>query len=367
MPDETRRAIVTAGMAGAAAALAPWGRRAWGETLAKGDAMVGTPRTVELPGFFDLQVNGFAGVTSATRPSRRSTCSTPWSAIGRTGVTRFLPTLITSSFETFSACARTIARTSASGDRRDPHGGTLYLAGGRAPRRPPPRVRARRRRRRLPPAPGGRRRSNPSPDGGSRGPGCAEGRRACSGERCPRGDRAHGRDRGPDRRRGERRRHALYAPRQRLCADAAPPPERDLGAAGGRPPDGQLHRRRPPPAAGHRDVDDPRQDAGAVHPRDRRDRRGGHAARPVHAGRAGGRALAGGSRGRPGSPEPRRLRPPARRCDRQHGEVHRARPRGRRADGLDAARRVRRLPTAGKVVAEWDPVASTLQVARIVE
>ena len=33
-------------------------------------------------------------------------------AIEKTGVTRFLPTLITSSLETFSACARTIARTS---------------------------------------------------------------------------------------------------------------------------------------------------------------------------------------------------------------------------------------------------------------
>ena len=56
MPDETRRAVVMAGMAGAVAALAPWGGRASGETRAKGDAMVETPRTVELPGFVDLQV-----------------------------------------------------------------------------------------------------------------------------------------------------------------------------------------------------------------------------------------------------------------------------------------------------------------------
>ena len=41
MPDETRRAIVTAGMAGAVAALAPWTGRASGETQAGEDAMAG--------------------------------------------------------------------------------------------------------------------------------------------------------------------------------------------------------------------------------------------------------------------------------------------------------------------------------------
>ena len=231
MPDETRRAIVTAGMAGAAAALAPWGRRAWGETQAKGDAMVGTPRTVELPGFFDLQVNGFAGVDFGDPAITSEQVLHAVEAIGKTGVTRFLPTLITSSLETFSACARTIARTPDPAIAGIHMEGPYISPGGRAARRPSPRARSRRRHRRLPPAPGSRRRSNPSPDGGSRGPGCAEGHRARSGERCPRGDRAHGRDRGPDRRRGARRRHALHAPRQRLCADAAPPPKRDLGAA----------------------------------------------------------------------------------------------------------------------------------------
>ncbi|HYN04687.1 MAG TPA: amidohydrolase family protein [Vicinamibacteria bacterium] len=110
MPDETRRAIVTAGMAGAAAALVPWGRRAWGETQAKGDAMVGTPRTVEFPGFFDLQVNGFAGVDFGDPALTPEQVLHAVEAIGKTGVTRFLPTLITSSIETFSACARTITR-----------------------------------------------------------------------------------------------------------------------------------------------------------------------------------------------------------------------------------------------------------------
>jgi N-acetylglucosamine-6-phosphate deacetylase len=112
MPDETRRAIVAAGMAGAVVALAPWAGRASGETQGKGDAMVGTPRTVELPGFFDLQVNGFAGVDFGDPGLTPERLVQAVAAIEKTGVTRFLPTLITSSLETFSACARTIARTS---------------------------------------------------------------------------------------------------------------------------------------------------------------------------------------------------------------------------------------------------------------
>jgi N-acetylglucosamine-6-phosphate deacetylase len=110
MPDETRRAIVTAGMAGAFVALAPWSGRASGETPGKGDGMVGTPRTVELPGFFDLQVNGFAGVDFGDPALASERVLHAVEAIRKTGVTRFLPTLITSSLETFSACARTLAR-----------------------------------------------------------------------------------------------------------------------------------------------------------------------------------------------------------------------------------------------------------------
>jgi len=112
MPDETRRAIVGAGMASAVVALAPWADRASGEMQSKGDAMVGEPRTVELPGFFDLQVNGFAGVDFGDPALTSERLLQAVAAIEKTGVTRFLPTLITSSLETFSACARTIARTS---------------------------------------------------------------------------------------------------------------------------------------------------------------------------------------------------------------------------------------------------------------
>ena len=52
-----------------------------------------------------------------------------------TGVTRCLPTLITSSFDDFAACARVLADVDGSGDRRHPHGGAVHLAGGRRARR----------------------------------------------------------------------------------------------------------------------------------------------------------------------------------------------------------------------------------------
>ena len=66
---------------------------------------------VTLPGLFDLQVNGFAGVDFN---SVRLTSERLIEALERmraTGVTRCLPTLITSSSERFAHCARVIART----------------------------------------------------------------------------------------------------------------------------------------------------------------------------------------------------------------------------------------------------------------
>jgi N-acetylglucosamine-6-phosphate deacetylase len=67
--------------------------------------------TVELPGLVDLQVNGFAGVDFGDPALTPERVLEAVAAIEKTGVTRFLPTLITSSLETFSACARTLART----------------------------------------------------------------------------------------------------------------------------------------------------------------------------------------------------------------------------------------------------------------
>jgi N-acetylglucosamine-6-phosphate deacetylase len=62
--------------------------------------------TIVSPGFFDLQVNGFAGVdfndpACSIEDLRRAT-----EHLRATGVTRYLPALISSSFEAFARCAR---------------------------------------------------------------------------------------------------------------------------------------------------------------------------------------------------------------------------------------------------------------------
>jgi len=67
-------------------------------------------RTLELPGLVDLQVNGFAGVDFNDPALGEEQVARAVEAIGRTGVTRFLPTLVTSSDESFTACARRLAR-----------------------------------------------------------------------------------------------------------------------------------------------------------------------------------------------------------------------------------------------------------------
>jgi N-acetylglucosamine-6-phosphate deacetylase len=66
---------------------------------------------MRVPGFVDLQVNGFAGVDFNDVAS----CTTDGvtralEAMRATGVTRCLPTIITSSFDHFAACARVIVR-----------------------------------------------------------------------------------------------------------------------------------------------------------------------------------------------------------------------------------------------------------------
>jgi N-acetylglucosamine-6-phosphate deacetylase len=65
--------------------------------------------TIELPGFVDLQVNGFAGVDFNSPALTIDDFHRGCAAIRATGVTRFLPTLITSTTETFSTLARMIA------------------------------------------------------------------------------------------------------------------------------------------------------------------------------------------------------------------------------------------------------------------
>lgn len=59
---------------------------------------------VTFPGFVDLQVNGFAGVDFNTPGQSAERIGEALAAMGTTGVTRCLPTLITSSYEQFAAC-----------------------------------------------------------------------------------------------------------------------------------------------------------------------------------------------------------------------------------------------------------------------
>ncbi len=67
---------------------------------------------VEFPGLFDLQVNGFGGVDFNDPAFTIDDFDRAAGAMRKTGVTRFLPTVITASPERFNACARTLATAS---------------------------------------------------------------------------------------------------------------------------------------------------------------------------------------------------------------------------------------------------------------
>lgn len=65
--------------------------------------------TVELPGFVDIQVNGFAGVDFNAPDSTPDGIRGALAAIRATGVTRLLPTLVTGPLERFARSARVLA------------------------------------------------------------------------------------------------------------------------------------------------------------------------------------------------------------------------------------------------------------------
>ena len=65
--------------------------------------------TIELPGLFDLQVNGFGGIDFNALDLSSDQASEALERMRATGVTRCLPTLITSPFERFAANARVLA------------------------------------------------------------------------------------------------------------------------------------------------------------------------------------------------------------------------------------------------------------------
>lgn len=64
--------------------------------------------TIEFPGFFDIQVNGFAGIDFNSPSVTADDVQRALDELRATGVTRVLPTLITGSFDRFSRCVRTI-------------------------------------------------------------------------------------------------------------------------------------------------------------------------------------------------------------------------------------------------------------------
>jgi N-acetylglucosamine-6-phosphate deacetylase len=67
---------------------------------------------IEVPGLFDLQVNGFGGIDFNSAGLTADRVDEALQQMLATGVTRCLPTLITSSFEQFAASARVLSRMS---------------------------------------------------------------------------------------------------------------------------------------------------------------------------------------------------------------------------------------------------------------
>ena len=70
----------------------------------------GSLRTLEMPGLFDLQVNGFGGIDFNAPGLAADRVAEALLLMRSTGVTRCLPTLITSSFDRFAENARVLAR-----------------------------------------------------------------------------------------------------------------------------------------------------------------------------------------------------------------------------------------------------------------
>ena len=94
-------------------------RREWMRTVGAAAAMAGlssargrarATRDVTCSGLVDLQVNGFAGVDFNDPSTPVEKIGETAEAMRKTGVTRFLATLISAPLDRFSSCARTLAR-----------------------------------------------------------------------------------------------------------------------------------------------------------------------------------------------------------------------------------------------------------------
>jgi N-acetylglucosamine-6-phosphate deacetylase len=108
MVDEGRRGLLRAGVAGAMLAFSRAAARASAPRRPEEGVMTETAQTVELPGLVDLQVNGFAGVDFGDAALTPERVLEAVAALEKTGVTRFLPTLITSSMDAFARSARAV-------------------------------------------------------------------------------------------------------------------------------------------------------------------------------------------------------------------------------------------------------------------
>ena len=78
---------------------------------------------IRFPGFFDIQVNGFAGVDFNSADVTADGVGRAIAALRAGGVTRFLPTLITGPLDRFSVCARTLLSV------RDPAIAGIHMEG----------------------------------------------------------------------------------------------------------------------------------------------------------------------------------------------------------------------------------------------
>ena len=97
-------------------------------------------RRLTSPGFLDLQVNGFAGVDFNDPATTVDDLHRALGVLRSHGVTRFLPTLITSSSRAVRPVRPAPLRAEDRRHRRHPHGRALHLPGGRPARRTSARV-----------------------------------------------------------------------------------------------------------------------------------------------------------------------------------------------------------------------------------
>ena len=214
--------------------------------LITGYGLSGGGRGIAAPGFVDLQVNGFGGVDFLEADGdgyRRA-----GEALLETGVTAFLPTLITAPEETLRRRAGRDpgerGRHGRAGARRPPRGPVPFrLAPGHAPAGRPARPR------RRPPRAAARGRPGSHHDARSRAPRRARADRHSRRARRGRLVRPHGRVGGAGGARIRPRRAHGDAPLQRDAPVHAPGPRHRRRGARTKGRDRADHRRRHPPGA----------------------------------------------------------------------------------------------------------------------